>query len=63
MKNIYFVVFALFFAGFLTFTSCAKRGTITGGPKDTIAPVLVNAILIITQQILMEMKLKLPSMS
>ncbi len=43
MKNIYFVVFALFFTGFLTFTSCAKRGTITGGPKDTIAPVLVNA--------------------
>lgn len=23
--------------------SCAKRGTITGGPKDTIAPVIVNS--------------------
>lgn len=43
MKNTYFVVFAILFAGFLTFTSCAKRGTITGGPKDTIAPKIVNA--------------------
>ena len=43
MKNTYFVVFAIFFVGLLTFTGCAKRGMITGGPKDTIAPVLVNA--------------------
>ncbi len=30
---------------FFTFliTSCAKRGTITGGPKDTIAPALLNS--------------------
>ena len=25
------------------FTSCAKRGTITGGPKDTIAPKIVGS--------------------
>lgn len=25
------------------FISCAKRGTITGGPKDTIAPVIVKS--------------------
>jgi len=25
------------------FISCAKRGTITGGPKDTIAPVIVRS--------------------
>ena len=43
MKNTYFVVFGIFFLGLLSFTGCAKRGTITGGPQDTIAPVLVNA--------------------
>jgi hypothetical protein len=30
------IIFAIFF-------SCAKRGTITGGPKDTIAPVIVKS--------------------
>lgn len=43
MKNTYFVVFAIFFIGLLTFSGCAKRGTITGGPKDTIAPKMVNS--------------------
>ena len=43
MKNTYFVVFGIFFLGLLSFTGCAKRVTITGGPQDTIAPVLVNA--------------------
>ncbi len=42
MKNTYFVVIVAFFISVLSFTGCAKRGTITGGPKDTIAPVLVN---------------------
>ena len=27
----------------LTLINCAKRGTLTGGLKDTIPPVLVNA--------------------
>jgi PBP1b-binding outer membrane lipoprotein LpoB len=26
------------------FTNCAKRGTITGGPKDTIAPKIVGSL-------------------
>ena len=25
------------------FTNCAKRGTITGGPKDTIAPKIIGS--------------------
>ena len=25
------------------FTNCAKRGTITGGPKDTLAPIIMSA--------------------
>jgi hypothetical protein len=25
-------------------TGCAKRGTITGGPKDTIAPIMVSSV-------------------
>lgn len=37
----YIAVFA--FTLFL-FTNCAKRGTITGGKKDTIAPKIVNSI-------------------
>lgn len=27
----------------ITFTGCAKRGTITGGPKDTIPPAILNS--------------------
>ncbi len=27
----------------LLFTNCAKRGTITGGPKDTLAPVILSS--------------------
>lgn len=34
----YFVV-----VSFLLTTSCAKRGFITGGPKDTLAPVVLHA--------------------
>lgn len=44
MKNPYFIVFTLLIISFLSITSCAKRGTITGGPKDTIAPVIVTAL-------------------
>ncbi len=36
-----FVLYILFIA--LSLTGCAKRGTITGGPKDTIPPVLVRS--------------------
>ena len=31
----------IFFTGLIF--SCAKRGTPTGGPKDTIPPLLTNA--------------------
>lgn len=41
MKNLNF--FLTLLLGFII-TSCAKRGTITGGPKDTIAPVLVKSV-------------------
>jgi hypothetical protein len=34
----FYVIFALAIVG------CAKRGTINGGLKDTLAPVLRNAI-------------------
>lgn len=39
MKKIFF----LFIVFSILFISCAKRGTITGGPKDTIAPVIVKS--------------------
>ncbi|MDK2771661.1 MAG: Ig-like domain-containing protein [Flavobacterium sp.] len=42
MKNIYVLVFTVFFIAILTLGSCAKRGTINGGPKDTIAPKIVT---------------------
>ena len=33
----------MFLAYYLTITSCAKRGTITGGLKDTIAPKIIGS--------------------
>ena len=39
MKKIIFIL-TVFSALFI---SCAKRGAITGGPKDTIAPVVVKS--------------------
>ena len=33
----FFLILAL-----VLFTNCAKRGTITGGPKDTLAPVILS---------------------
>ena len=36
-----FLLYIAFIA--LSLTGCAKRGNITGGPKDTIAPVLVRS--------------------
>lgn len=36
-----FLLYILIIA--LSLTSCAKRGSITGGPKDTIAPVLTGS--------------------
>ncbi len=38
-RNYFFLYLLLYFALF----SCAKRGTISGGPKDTLAPVIVNS--------------------
>lgn len=43
MKKIYFIVLAIIFGSIFTFTSCAKRGTINGGSKDTIAPKITNS--------------------
>ncbi len=39
-KNLIFIISILFV---LSITHCARRGTPTGGPKDTIPPVLINA--------------------
>jgi len=36
------ILFIVFFS--ILVTSCAKRGTITGGGKDTIAPAIVNSL-------------------
>ena len=44
MQKIYFIVFFLIFGLFISATSCAKRGTISGGIKDTIAPKIVSSI-------------------
>ena len=38
LKNITFLL-----ASLLLLTNCAKRGTITGGDKDTIAPKIINS--------------------
>ena len=38
LKNIAFLL-----ASLLLLTNCAKRGTITGGSKDTIAPKIINS--------------------
>jgi len=38
MKNLVYILFSL-----IILFGCAKRGTPTGGPKDSIPPILVNA--------------------
>jgi uncharacterized protein (DUF2141 family) len=43
MKKIYFTILFLVFCSIFMFTSCAKRGAITGGLKDTIAPKIINS--------------------
>ena len=42
MKKIYLVVFSLLFGFMFSVSSCAKRGTITGGAKDTIPPSITH---------------------
>ncbi len=42
MIKLKYIVSLLVLATF--FTNCAKRGTITGGPKDTIAPKIVGSL-------------------
>lgn len=42
MKKLKYILLLLVVAAF--FTNCAKRGTISGGPKDTIAPQIVGSI-------------------
>lgn len=42
MIKLKYIVSLLVVATF--FTNCAKRGTITGGPKDTIAPKIIGSI-------------------
>lgn len=41
MTKLKYIVVLLFIASF--FTNCAKRGTITGGPKDSIAPKIIGS--------------------
>ncbi len=43
MRKIYFGIVFLLLSLVITMTSCAKRGTITGGLKDTIAPKIINS--------------------
>ena len=43
MKRVYFILLSIIFGTIFTITSCAKRGTITGGVKDTIAPKITNS--------------------
>mgnify|MGYP006334266363 CR=1 FL=1 len=38
-----FKYIAFLLASLLLLTNCAKRGTITGGDKDTIAPKIINS--------------------
>jgi uncharacterized protein (DUF2141 family) len=42
MTKLKYIITLLVLAVF--FTNCAKRGTITGGPKDTIAPKIVGSL-------------------
>ncbi|MEZ4853013.1 Ig-like domain-containing protein [Flavobacterium sp.] len=44
MKNAYFIVFVIVFTALFVFSGCAKRGTISGGPKDTIPPHIISAV-------------------
>lgn len=41
MRFLNHIVFLLILS-LVLFTNCAKRGTITGGPKDTLAPVILS---------------------
>lgn len=43
MKKIYFIVLTVIFSLLFAFSGCAKRGTITGGLKDTIAPKIIGS--------------------
>jgi hypothetical protein len=43
MQKIYFTVLFIVFSLLLTITGCAKRGTISGGLKDTIAPKIIGS--------------------
>lgn len=43
MKKVYFIVFGLLFGFMFSVTGCAKRGTITGGAKDTIPPSITSS--------------------
>ncbi len=43
MKRIYFILLLVVFGSIFSFTSCAKRGFITGGAKDTLPPKITNS--------------------
>lgn len=43
MKKIYLLILTLFFGSLLLLPSCAKRGFITGGEKDTIPPQILSS--------------------
>ena len=43
MQKIYFIVLFIVFGLLFSITGCAKRGTITGGLKDTIPPKIIGS--------------------
>lgn len=43
MRKIYFIILFIVFSLLLTITGCAKRGTISGGLKDTIPPKIISS--------------------
>ena len=43
MQKIYFIVLFIVFGFLFSITGCAKRGTITGGLKDTIPPKIIGS--------------------
>ncbi|MCO6174585.1 Ig-like domain-containing protein [Flavobacterium sp. NRK F10] len=43
MKKVYFIIIFSILSFTIAFTGCAKRGTITGGPKDTIPPAILSS--------------------
>jgi uncharacterized protein (DUF2141 family) len=43
MRKIYFILLFIVFSLLITISGCAKRGTVSGGLKDTIAPKIIGS--------------------